>query len=210
MKKHLASLSILSSVALLGSLAQADTIGGVARADFATNELSIPCVQLKNFDGKNNDMFFDVVLVRRGKSFNYELSLAEPEDATFCQRLADFANFEDDDLEDDGSEDGESAPRLLAQCEVSEDRSRVSVSARNLDAGEYAASITSGGSTVESASATADEDEVEFDFDSNPDDVLAGATEIAADFIQDDEVTAELMTVDGEVLLSATVSCEVK
>ena len=206
MKKSLASLSALTLALAAGAAAQPpDDIGGVAKADFANNLLTIPCVQLENFGGKNEGKFFDVILERRGNSFNYELSVAQPEDAAFCQRLADFANFEDDDLVDD--EDDADAPRLLLQCELREDRSIVSVKGRNLEQGDYSVNISSGTVTVETDAVATDEDEVEFDFDSDPGDVAEGDIEISALFIVDDTVEAELLNAAGDPVLTATATC---
>src|SRR5688500_13495634 len=104
MRMKLSKLTLeLTALALAStfswSLASADDIHGGPLADFGANELTIPCVEVNNFSGSPaNNQFFDVVLDRRGNSMNFELTYAEPEDLAFCQRLADFANFEDDDV----------------------------------------------------------------------------------------------------------------
>lgn len=207
MNKIVLSLSALGLAMSAASAQAADTIGGVAKADFATDELSIPCVQLVNFDGKNNNAFFDVILVRRGNSFNYELSVAEPEDAAFCQRLADFANFEDDDLDEDGSGDDTDAPKILAQCEARAERSIVSVQGKNLEEGDYTVALSSGDNTIETDPLATLDDEVEFEFDSDADEVLDGDIEIDAAFIVDNEVEAELINAAGETVLTTTATC---
>lgn len=209
MPKYFLSLSALG-LAVTAAQAQAqDPVGGTARADFATNELIIPCVKVENFDGAADGLYYDVVLDRRGNSFNYELTWAEPEDPALCELVSSVAIFEDDDLVPDGDDGEADAPRLLVRCELRPDRSRISVDAKNLEAGDYVATVTSGGVTVESAGMTAADDEVEFDFDSDPDDVMEGATEIGAGFIQDNTVTAELLAdaASSDALLTATVSC---
>ena len=55
-------------------------------------------------------------------------------------------------------------------------------------------------------------DEVEFDFDSEPDDIAAGATAIAAGFIQGapPQVTGQILDTSGAVVVQATVTCESK
>jgi hypothetical protein len=52
-------------------------------------------------------------------------------------------------------------------------------------------------------------DEVEFDFDSDAGDIAAGATPIAADFIQGTppRVTGTILTLSGELVVEATVDC---
>ena len=208
MNKYLASVSALTLALSAGAAAQPpDNIGGVAKADFANNLLTIPCVQLESFGGKNEGKFFDVILERRGNSFNYELSVAQPEDEAFCQRLADFADFEDDDLVDDDNGDDPDAPRLLLQCELREDRSIVSVKGKNLEQGNYSVNISSGTVIVETDAAATDDDEVEFDFDSDPGDVADGDIEISALFIVDDTVEAELLNAAGDPILTATATC---
>lgn len=202
-----------SMLALSVNSALADRVGGSPKADFRTDELSIPCVRIQNLSEATEGMYYDIVLVRRGNSYNYELSAAEPEDSALCERIADFAEYEDDDYEDDedsddGSDDSGSTPDILAQCETRSDRSKISVKGKNLEAGDYYAVITSGENTLQSMTRTIADDELEFDFDSDPDDVAEGAEAIASDFITGAQVMAAIHR-DGEseALLEKTAGC---
>src|SRR5690606_14826681 len=121
------------------------------------------------------------------------------------QRLADFANFEDDDLED---EDGDATtPRMLVQCEATAERSKVSVKARNLEDGEYSVVLDSGDGSVASDPLESAGGVVEFSFDSDLAAIDAGATALTAAFIQNGEVTASLLSGDGETTLETTAVC---
>ncbi|PKM13057.1 MAG: hypothetical protein CVV13_02930 [Gammaproteobacteria bacterium HGW-Gammaproteobacteria-3] len=215
MNKFIKGLSLLS-LCVSCSMVWADKIGGGPRADFRDDTLTIPCVKVQNSPEAFNEQFFDIVLERRGKSFNYELTQAVSEDQELCQSIADFAAFKDDDFDgddndngndDDDSDDGSSTPRVRLSCESRTNRSKISVEAKNLDAdGSYSAIVTSGDNTVESQPQTSDDDEVEFDFDSNTND--EGATLISADFIQDNTVTAQIKdTATGTVVLEADATC---
>lgn len=53
-------------------------------------------------------------------------------------------------------------------------------------------------------------DEVECDFASNAGDIAAGATQIAANFIQGGSVTGKLIDAAGFTVASDTVSCRVR
>jgi hypothetical protein len=101
-------------------------------------------------------------------------------------------------------------PVARVTCETRSDRSRASVDGNDLPSGTYTARLTSGANVATSAPAPTVGDEVEFDFDSEPDDIAAGATAIAADFIQGDppSVTGEILDGGGAVIASATVLCE--
>lgn len=204
------TLSIVISGLVLGisaSATLADSVGGGPKADFAANTLTIPCVKVEGLNEQTEGMFYDIVLERRGSSFNYELIAAEAEDTALCQAIADLAEFEDDDFDEDG--EGETdEPALLAQCEVRTARSSISVEGKNLEDGEYFVVLASGENSVESMLKTAIDDEVEFDFDSNETAILDGAEEVAADFIVEGAVSAELFAEGGtEALLSATATC---
>ncbi len=197
-------------IGLLASyhLVWADRVGGSARADFGTDELSVPCVQIANFeDDAFNDLFFDIILERRGNSFNYELTFAESEDQAHCQRVADFAAFDDDDFDD-----GESgANNILVSCELRSDRSKISVDGKNLAVGDYSSTVTSGSVSVSSPVKSSVGDEVEFDYDSSPDDIAAGATEIGADFIQNGAVDADIIDASDNVVASVSnVMCSIR
>jgi len=87
--------------------ARPDTIGGSPKADFTANELTIPCVLVEGLDDAADGLFFDIRLLRRGKSFNYELVAAQSEDTAMCQAIADFAEMEDDDYVDEDEDDDE-------------------------------------------------------------------------------------------------------
>ena len=96
------------------------------------------------------------------------------------------------------------------ECEISPDRSEISVGGKNLEPGEYYAVVTSDDNYAVSDSQESGDDEVEYDFDSNEEDISEGAVEISADFITGDEpqVKGEIFLVGGdEPLLSETVSC---
>ena len=94
-------------------------------------------------------------------------------------------------------------------CERRADRSRVSVDGQNLASGSYEARITSGGASVSSTPKSTVGDEAEFDFDSEPDDIAAGATAIAAGFLQGTPPTVLGEILDGSqaVVASATAVC---
>jgi hypothetical protein len=178
-----------------------DKIGGAPLADFRVNELRIPCVEVKNLDPNIDGHFFDVILDRRGNSMNFELKFAEVEDPDLCQAIADFAKFHDDDFDDDG------ATNILVICERRENRSKVSVSAKNLSAGRYAAEIASGMNTAASPLKNTTGDEVEFDFDSDPGDIAEGATAISPGFIQG-TVSAKVLNEAGGIVAAVnSVSC---
>ena len=192
------------------NMALADRIGGGPRADFHTDELVIPCVKVTGLSDVTEGMFFDVVLTRRGASFNYELSTVEPEDLDLCEAIANFAEFEEDDFNDPNNDEGADAADILVACKVRADRSKISVKGKNLEAGEYYAVVTSGENSAESLPQQPFDDEVEFDFDSNQEDIAEGAVAIAADFISGDEpeVMGEIFPVGGvEPLFSETVIC---
>lgn len=96
------------------------------------------------------------------------------------------------------------------RCERRSDRSKVSVDANGVASGTYTARATSGGVTVTAGPQSSIGDEVEFDFDSDGGDIADGATPIPAGFIQDFQVTGEVLDGSGAVIASATVSCETK
>ena len=104
------------------------------------------------------------------------------------------------------------APELIVKCEVrTGSRSTISVDGKNLTAGDYTVTVTSGStnsaSTVKNVAGGAN-DEFEADFDSARGNIRRGATPIAFDFIVNGTVNA---TVTGPVNLSATnVACRVR
>lgn len=200
MKKFTLAVAVATICAAAQASDTAERVGGSPKANFSTDELTIPCVQVQNLSEETEGTFYDIVLKRRGKSWNYELTAAEPEDAVLCQRIADFANFEEDD-----------EPALLAQCEASTGRSRIEVSGKNLEDDDYFVVVSSGETSLESLEQTSVDGEVGFDFDSDSDEVAEGAEAIEADFIVDGTVDVDLFAVgaaaDAEPLLSVTASC---
>lgn len=195
------------------NLVWANGISGAPQADFLSNELTVLCVQVRNSgDPALDDQFFDIILERRGDSFNYELIFAESEDQAHCLRVADFAVFDDDDavsVDDDSPEPG--ATKILVSCEKRTDRSRISVDGKNLTPGNYYSTIMSGAKSAIGPIKTTVGDEVEFDFDSSADDVAKGAKEISTDFIQNGTVSAEIFDIEDNVILSATnVLCAIR
>ena len=212
MKKFTKFISIVGLCACC-NLVWADRISGVSRADFLSNELIVPCVQVRNSgDPAIDNKFFDVVFERRGNSFNYELISAESEDQAHCQRVAEFAAFDDDAiLEDEDTIPEAGAAKILVSCEQRTNRSKVSVDGKNLVSGDYSSTITSGAGSATSLIKTTVGDEVEFDFDSSADDVAKGAKEISADFIQNGTVNAEIFDNDDNLIVSATnVLCAIR
>jgi hypothetical protein len=102
------------------------------------------------------------------------------------------------------------AGELRVRCERrGNKRSKVSVDGRNVAPGTYVIQLTSGTNSAPEVTKTvvAPADEFEADYDSNRADIRAGATAIAATFIQGSSVTA---VVTGAENLSATVSCRVR
>jgi len=231
MKKLKLSCAISFAAIMLSQPALADRVKGSAKADFSNDELEVPCVLIQGTGGNGDGRFYDIVLERRGKSFNYEMIFAEREDATMCEEMANYATFIDDDPEDDDSnddvadddsddddsnDDSGDVANLFASCEVRDQsgdqvRSKIKVKAKDLTSGSYYAIVTSGDNTVQSEAYSTDEDELEIEFDNDADDVLEGAEAIEAGFIQDGSVLAEIFAADtDELLLSETVNCRIK
>ena len=94
-------------------------------------------------------------------------------------------------------------------CERRSNRSKVSVDGNNLAPGSYQAVATSGTNEAASGFASAVGDEAEFDFDSNANDIAAGATAIAANFIQGTppQVIGQIRDSQGTVVASAVANC---
>ena len=98
------------------------------------------------------------------------------------------------------------------KCEKRSDpqRSRISVEAGDLIPGAlYTATVISGGNNKFATVAADPGGDARFDFDSNMNDVLAGATAIASNFING-SVTATVTTANGNVVESDTVACRNK
>ncbi len=206
MNRLISGLSILG-LCLCANLVRADKISGVPLADFAKDELIVPCVKVENYDETINNKFYDVIFERRGNSFNYELTLAEAEDAGHCQRTAAFSTFDDDDFVSSDDSANSSGPKILLSCEKrSSGRSKISVDGKNLASGSYSSTVTSGSNEISSQVRSTIGDEIEFDFDSEANE--AGATSISPDFIQGAKVAAKIIkNVSGETVLTATVDC---
>lgn len=105
MKKTAISLTVAATAIVMSQAALADRVKGSAKADFKNDELQVPCVQIEGYSAAADGQFFDIVLKRRGQSFNYELAFAEPEDASVCEELANYAVFIDDDPVEEASGD---------------------------------------------------------------------------------------------------------
>lgn len=210
MKTTLMSAAVTAAMIMLSQTAQADSVKGGAKADFAADELIVPCVAIEGYSEAADGTYFDIIFDRRGKSLNYEIKFAEPEDAAMCEELANYAVFIDDDADDDDAEDS-----IFASCAVTHEmevqtEAGIKLKAKDLEAGDYYAVVTSGENTLTSETKTVEGDEVEFEFSSDDSDVGEGAEAIEAGFIVDKSVTAELFAADDTLVLSETVSCIVK
>lgn len=102
------------------------------------------------------------------------------------------------------------AADVKISCEKRSARSKVSVDGNNLRAGTYFAVVTSGANAVQSGMASTVGDEVEFDLDSNPNDIAQGSVPIAANFIVDGRVVAQLRDAAGNVVASGSAICRVR
>lgn len=100
---------------------------------------------------------------------------------------------------------------VRVRCEVRSDRSKISVDGNGLATGTYQARVTSGANMATAPAQQTIGDQVEFDFDSDAGDIAAGATAIAADFIQGapPQVTGAILTLGGSVVVEATADCTV-
>jgi len=105
---------------------------------------------------------------------------------------------------------GGGTPSVNVTCERRASRSRISVDGSGLAAGSYQAVATSGANEAISDLAPAIGDQAEFDFDSDPGDIAAGATPIAADFIQGSPpmVLGQILDDAGSVVAEAMAACE--
>lgn len=105
------------------------------------------------------------------------------------------------------------AASLRLRCERRFDpaRSKISVDGRNvLPNAIYTARVISGTNQATARPKAAVGDEVEFDFDSNPNDIRAGATRIAANFIRNGSVRAAIFNAAGNVVAGpTTAACEI-
>ncbi len=94
-------------------------------------------------------------------------------------------------------------------CERRASRSKISVDGNDLASGSYQARVSSGANTATAPARPTIGDEVEFDFDSDAGDIAAGATPIAAAFIQGTppQVTGTILDASGNVVVEATADC---
>lgn len=106
---------------------------------------------------------------------------------------------------------------LRVKCELRVGRrSKISVDGNNLAPlnAMWSARVASGGRTAAAPARQGVGDEVDFDFDSNPRDIAAGATPIAAGFIGINsggaDVTAELVSASGMVVATGGAECSVR
>ena len=77
MQKLKLCAAVSMATLMLSQSALADRVKGSAKANFSNDELEVPCVLIEGTDGNGDGRFYDIVLERRGKSFNYEMIFAE-------------------------------------------------------------------------------------------------------------------------------------
>lgn len=102
------------------------------------------------------------------------------------------------------------AATIRVQCEQRGDRSVISVDGKNLVRGSYRAVAVSGANMAQSAAKASVGDEAEFDFSSQPNDIAAGATAIAASFIVGGSATGKIVDASGNTVIADTVACRVR
>lgn len=102
------------------------------------------------------------------------------------------------------------AATIRVTCEVRANRSTISVDGKNLAAGKYSSVAVSGGNMASTAPEAAVGGEVETDYSSRPNDISAGATAIASNFIVGASVTGKIVNASGDTVISDTVSCRVR
>jgi hypothetical protein len=103
------------------------------------------------------------------------------------------------------------AATIRVQCEQrGTERAKVSVDGKNLARGSYSAVIVSGANMAAAPAKAAVGDEAQFDFDSNPADIAAGATAIAATFIVNGSLTGKIVDTSGNTVIADTVACRVR
>ena len=105
MKKLTLCAVVSAATLMMSQAAMADRVKGTAKADFENGELLVPCVLIEGTGSEFDGKYFDLVMLRRGKSFNYELTIAEPEDGPTCAELDNYATFIDDDDEEEDDDD---------------------------------------------------------------------------------------------------------
>ena len=104
------------------------------------------------------------------------------------------------------------AASIRLRCDRRPNRSRISVDGSGLvpPAGNFRARVTASGGTVTSVARRAVGGQDQFDFDSNPADIRAGATRIAATFITartGPDVVARILNASGVVVATASANC---
>ncbi len=101
---------------------------------------------------------------------------------------------------------------VIVKCEQRANRSKISVDGNNLAVGSYQARAISGGNIATAPARPTIGNEAQFDFDSDGGDIAAGATAIAAAFIQGTppQVTGAILTVGGGLVVESTVNCVMK
>ncbi len=103
MKKSLIATTILA--VLSTNQVIADDISGSARYNLHKSELIVPCVLVNDPDGSLDGKYYDVTLIQRGSSLNFEVTFAEEEtDADACLEAAKILFANDEDTTDDDPE----------------------------------------------------------------------------------------------------------
>ena len=102
------------------------------------------------------------------------------------------------------------AEGIRVKCEKRPARSKISVDAKDLIPGDYRCQVQSGSNQKTAELVSVAGDELECDFDSARGDVLAGATEIPLNFIQNHMVTGKLIDATGYTVALDTVRCRRK
>jgi hypothetical protein len=107
------------------------------------------------------------------------------------------------------------AASIRLRCERRSNRSRISVDASGLvpSTGRFRARVTAAGGTATSPLRRAVGGQAEFDFDSNPNDIRAGATAIAASFIRartGPDVVARVLNAAGMVVATRSADCVIR
>lgn len=194
------SASVALCLGMAASSASAEDIRGVAKADFAANKLSIPCVYVSNIGGPAEGQYFDVTLNRRGNSMNFEVSTAEVEDPAFCKKVADYA---------ESLENGTPmTPALLVQCVSTAARTSVTVNGTALPSGSYSAKLTSGVNTATAPVQAPVSGKLTYRFDSDAAAILTGATQIPTTFVSGGSVKVDIINdATLQTTLTATTAC---
>jgi len=102
------------------------------------------------------------------------------------------------------------AASIRVKCDKRTSRSSISVDAKNLVPGQYRCQALSGSNQKTTALRNSAGDEMECDFASNAGDIAAGATRIAANFIQPGAVTGKIIDASGFTIASDAVTCRVR